>query len=149
MSLRLNGVDLFDRLNTDFGSLFTDLFYNEGPRGRSGTSPAVSAGTYPPVSVSEDENRMYVECEIPGVKKDQLELLVLDNKLTISGVRNRDESEDVERHRSERPVGAFSRVITLPREVDPDTIEARLENGVLEVTLSRSEATRPRKIEVH
>ena len=140
MSLRLNGVDLFDRLHADFESLFGGVFHADAPRGRS--------GTYPPVSVSEDESRIYVECEIPGVKKDQLELSLLGNKLTISGERTRDESKDVERHRSERPVGAFSRVITLPREVNPETIEARLEDGVLEVTLSRSEATLPRKIEV-
>ncbi len=139
MGIRLNGVELFDRLHADFENLFGDLFYSEGP-GRS-------AG-YPPVNLWEDESNIYVECEIPGVKRDQLDLSVVGKKLTISGERTRDESKDVERHRTERPDGAFSRVITLPREVNPDAIEARLENGVLAVTLPRSEATRPRKIEV-
>ena len=139
MSLRLNGIDLFDRLHADFESIFGNLLYAEGP---------ARSGSYPPVNLWEDESNIYVECEIPGVKRDQLDLSVVGKKLTISGERTRGGSKDVERHRTERPDGAFSRVITLPREVDPDAIKARLENGVLEVTLSRSEATRPRKIEV-
>ncbi len=139
MSLRFNGVDLFDRLQADFESVFGNILYAEGP---------TRSGSYPPVNLWEDESNIYVECEIPGVKRDQLDLSVAGKKLTISGERTRGESKDVERHRTERPDGAFSRVITLPREVNPDAIEARLENGILAVTLPRSEATRPRKIKV-
>ena len=140
MSLRLNGVEFIDRLQADFESVFGNLFYTDDEPSRS--------GSFPPVNLWEDESNIYVECEIPGVKRDQLGLSVVGKKLTISGERTRGGSKDVERHRTERPDGAFSRVITLPREVDPDAIEARLENGVLEVTLPRSEATKPRKIEV-
>ena len=139
MSLRLNGVDLLDRLHADFESVFGNLLY---PDARSRTA------SFPPVNLWEDENNVYVECEIPGVTREQLDLSVVGKKLTISGERSRHEGKDVQRHRTERAEGAFSRVITLPREVNSEAIEARLESGILTVTLPRSEAEKPRKIVV-
>jgi HSP20 family protein len=135
----MNGVDLLDRLHADFESIFGNLLYPEAP----------SRGTkFPAVNVWEDESNVYVECEIPGVRKEQLDLSVVGRKLTISGERTRPESEDVRRHRTERPEGAFTREVTLPRAVNPEAIEARLESGILTVTLPRSEAEKPRKIVV-
>ncbi len=63
MSIRLNGLDLFDQLHTEFDNLFGDLFF-AGERS--------SARSFPTVNLWEDDENLYVECEIPGIKRDQL-----------------------------------------------------------------------------
>jgi len=102
---------------------------------------------YPPVNLWEDDDFVYAEAELPGLKLQDLEISVTGNdQLTLKGHRERSAPDKVEWHRQERSFGAFERVLTLPVGVDPARVEARLENGVLTVKMAKSETAKPRKI---
>ncbi len=107
------------------------------------------APAYPPVNMWEDNDFVYVEAELPGLKLPDLEITVAaDDQLTLKGTRESAAPEKVEWHRQERGFGSFERIITLPVSVDAGKVEARLENGVLTVKLAKSPAAKPRKIPV-
>lgn len=104
---------------------------------------------FPPVNVWEDENAFYVEAELPGLTRDQLHVNVTHrNQLTIQGERPGDEAETGRWHRRERGFGRFQRVLKLPTPVDADKVEAKLDNGLLLLTLPKAEEAKPRRIAV-
>lgn len=106
-------------------------------------------GAWPPVNMWMGDDSVVVTAEMPGVAQDDIDLTVRENTLIIAGKRNpATEDEHAAWHRRERPSGEFSRSIRLPLRVDPDKVEARVNNGVLEVEMGRPDAERPRKIEV-
>jgi len=114
-----------------------------------GASRLFGLGGYPAVNVWEDADNVYLEAELPGVEFKDLEIYVSGgNELTLKGERRPPVPERGVWHRQERTFGAFSRSVALPFPVDPDKVEARLENGVLAVKLAKHEAARPRKISV-
>ena len=103
----------------------------------------------PLVNVWEDETALHAEVDLPDVDSTKLELSVTEgNQLTISGERKVPELTGATWVRQERPFGPFVRVIGLPSLVDADKVEANYENGVLRITLPKSEAAKPRKITV-
>jgi HSP20 family protein len=113
-----------------------------------GASPLAAAG-YPPLNVWEEGEHVWVEAELPGLDPASLELTVSSgNELTIKGERKKQAPEKGVWLRQERETGAFSRSLTLPFPVDPDKVDARLEQGVLRVRLAKHESARPRKINV-
>jgi HSP20 family protein len=113
-----------------------------------GQWPSMSS-SFPPVNVWEEDEALHVEAELPGMKLDQLEIYVCEGtQLTLQGERQLCKAENGVWHRQERGVGKFNRTIALPVAVDPDKVEARFENGVLHVTLPKSEAAKPRRITV-
>lgn len=115
-----------------------------------GGTRAGSDGAWPPVNMWLGENSVVVAAEMPGVAVDDIDLTVRENTLTITGKRQPPaQNEEVAWHRRERPWGEFSRSIRLPLRVDPDKVQARARNGVLEVELGRPDAERPRKITVN
>jgi len=103
---------------------------------------------FPAVNVWENEEVLFAEAEVPGLKMDDLEILVAGNELTIKGERGDGEQEGVTYHRRERGTGTFSGVVRLPVEVDVSKVEARLENGVLTIMLPKAASAKPRKISV-
>ena len=106
------------------------------------------AAAYPPVNIWEDENGFYVEAELPGLSMDDLEIYIHDgDELSIKGERKLPEVDGTWRRR-ERGHGEFSRTFKLSDVVDVAKVEAELNNGVLKITLPKSEAVKPRKIEV-
>lgn len=112
------------------------------------TWPALGAA-YPPVNVREDGETVYVEAELPGIHQEDVAVVVTEgNQLTIEGERRPAGPEGAVWHRRERGFGRFGRVVLLPVAVDADKVEARLEHGVLLVTLPKAEAYRPRRIPV-
>lgn len=113
----------------------------------SGLAPSVSRG-HPPVNMWEEGDRLMVELEAPGLKEDQLELAVAGGELSIRVSRPEEPEPGVTYHRRERPMGTFARVIRLPADIDSEKVDATLHDGVLTVTLPKSEGARPRKIEV-
>jgi len=117
-----------------------------GPRfnGGSWTRPT----TFPAVNVWEDGETLYAEAEIPGVNLDEIEVYAVGNELTIKGTRKPCECEDVSYHRRERGTGDFTRVVTLPVDVDADKIEACLKNGILTIKLPKAEEAKPKRITV-
>jgi HSP20 family protein len=108
-----------------------------------------STGTFPAVNVWEEADQVWVEAELPGQDLKNLEIQVTGgNQLNIKGERKPNVSDKGVWHRQERTHGAFNRTLTLPFLVDPDKVEARLENGVLLIKLAKHESAKPRKIQV-
>jgi HSP20 family protein len=105
--------------------------------------------SYPAINVWANEDSAIITAEIPGVKKDELEINVTGDTLTVSGDRIPDDlPADAHYHRRERTYGEFSRSIQLPYTVDVDQVSAIFTNGVLEVILPRIEAEKPKKISI-
>ena len=107
------------------------------------------APSYPPLNVWEDDDRLYVEAELPGLKREDLDVVVADgDQLTIAGTRKPCGPPNGSWLRQECGYGRFSRTITLPAAGDADAVEARYESGVLALTLPKSEAAKPKRIAV-
>jgi HSP20 family protein len=118
-------------------------------RWNGGPGPGYGFAAFPALNVSEEGDRLCVEAELPGLDLKDLEIYVTGgNQLTIKGERKPSVPENGVWHRQERVFGSFSRSLTLPFPVDPDKVDARLENGVLTVKLAKHESARPRKISV-
>lgn len=133
----------FQQLREEMEKLFTDFF---GPQG---FAPAGSvARGFPAVNVWEDTENLFAEAELPGIKPEDVEVLVVGRELTIKGKRPAPDVPESAYHRRERGTGDFSRVVELPAEVDADNVQARMTNGVLTITLPKVAAARPKKVQV-
>ena len=109
----------------------------------------ISAGVFPLINLTEDKNKYFIRAELPGVKSDEVDIQVTANNLSISGERKIGAEEEGARyHRREREAGTFSRMIGLPGDIDPDKVDAKLENGILTVEVSKAEAAKPKQITV-
>ena len=107
------------------------------------------ANVYPALNIFEEADRLIVTAELPGVKAQDLELSIEGETLSIQGKRDRKQNEPgVSYHRREIESGSFSRAITLPVKVDADQIGAKLNNGILVITLMKASAVAPRQIKV-
>ena len=103
----------------------------------------------PALNVWEDDENVYAEAELPGMRQDDLQIYVTaGNQLTLQGERKLGEDLKGVWHRQERGFGSFSRTVQLPVPVEADKVEARFEHGVLRVTLPKSEQAKPRRITV-
>jgi HSP20 family protein len=113
------------------------------------TWPAL-ATTYPPVNAWEDDDFVYAEAELPGLKLADLEISVSDdNELILKGKREQPAlPEKAEWHRQERGFGGFERTLRLPVAVDANKVDARLENGVLTIQMAKRPEVKPRRIPV-
>ena len=93
---------------------------------------------YPKIDISEDEKNIYVDSELPGIKKNDLKISLKDNILTISGKKkNGGEEKNKSFYRMERIYGDFSRSFAIPGEINADTIDARFEDGVLNIVIEK------------
>lgn len=107
------------------------------------------AQVLPPVDIFEDDASITVLADLPGVSKDQLGVRVDGDSLVIeASAKAINVPQDMELIYSEAPFPSYRRQFTLSRELDPARIEARLKDGVLRLTIPKSEAARPRRIEV-
>jgi HSP20 family protein len=131
--------DPFVSARQEMDRLFGRVFGSE--------SPYVRGGWYAPLAAWEDEQHFYVEVELPGVSKEDFELIAHEGKLRISGEKK---VPDGERHywRNERFYGAFDRTIALPDSVAWEKVDAEFANGVLRVTLPKRAEAQPRKVDV-
>ncbi len=103
----------------------------------------------PLMNLWEDDQALHAELDLPGIDPAKLDVTVLEgNQLTVQGERNIPDVKGAVWVRQERPAGPFVRTVTLPAMVDADKVEARYEQGVLRLTLPKSEAAKPRKIQV-
>lgn len=103
---------------------------------------------FPPLNVWSEGDALLVEAELPGVPLAALEITVQGDELVIAGERKLPDEPGATAHRRERASGRFARVVRLPVEVDAEAVQARLRDGVLHLSLPRSAASRPRRIEV-
>jgi len=106
-------------------------------------------GWTPTLDVYEDKDKYVVKAELPGLNKDEIDVSLDGHTLTISGERKQEEErKEGESYRSERYFGRFQRSITLPGVVDGNKIQAAYKDGVLNVTLPKSEEAKPKQIQV-
>lgn len=131
----------FRRLENEMGQLFGHSPWPAGIR-------AVQRGTFPPLNVAASPERVDVYLFAANLDPKSLDLSIQQNLLSVSGSRKVEVNEAAEYYRRERFDGEFRRVITLPDDVDPERVEAKYRNGVLQITIQRRESARPRQITV-
>jgi HSP20 family protein len=103
----------------------------------------------PAVDIFENGDDLVIRAEIPGVDKDEVDISVRNNSLTLRGERKREqEIDDDNAYRLERSYGNFVRSFSLPRTVDSSRISAKYSNGVLDIILPKAEEAKPKKIEI-
>lgn len=110
----------------------------------------LSTNVFPAANITEDHDNYFVRAELPGIKADAIALQVTGRNLAISGERTiQSEGETVRYHRRERESGKFSRVVSLPDDIDADKVDAKMVNGVLTVTIAKAEAAKPKQIKIN
>ncbi len=130
-------------LNDEMNRLFTAVpaSVDRGEFARGAWSPNVD--------IYEDENRLIVEAELPGMNREDFEVSVENNVLTLKGERKFEKKTEGDNyHRVERAYGSFTRQFTLPQTITAEGATADFENGVLRVALPKREETKARKIEI-
>jgi len=134
--------DEFRRLEGEMDQLFGRGSLPAGIR-------ATRRGTFPPVNVGATPERVDVYLFAAGLDPKSLDISIQQNLLAVSGDRKVPVDEADDYYRQERFDGEFRRVITLPDDVDPDRVDAKYRDGVLQITVQRREAARPRQITVN
>ena len=138
---------------SDIDSAFSNLhgeidhMFNRFMRG--GTIDDGASVWLPAVDVTEEQDKYILNIELPGVRKDDVKITMVDDVLTIRGEKKQ-EKETKEKNclRVERTYGSFQRSFTLPASIHGGKTEASYDNGVLTVTLPKSEEAKPKEIEV-
>src|SRR5208283_692140 len=111
--------------------------------------PVSSRPWIPAVDIVENPNELVVTADLPGIKKENVDVQIEDGTLTLTGSRNFEHEAQKEGfHRLERSYGSFRRAFTLPDSVDPEKVAAAFEDGVLTITLPKKEVAKPRSIKV-
>jgi HSP20 family protein len=134
-------------LPEQINQVFRDVFPEMDSLEQSLLAPMSFA---PKTDVYEEADRIVLEMEAPGLREEDLNLTLEGNALTISGERKqRNEWKEGRYQRVERHYGSFCRTFTLPSAVDPNSIEAKYEHGVLHISMSKRADARPRQIQVN
>ena len=138
-----------DRFRREMESLMREMAGDTRPgRGRR-RHQRRSANVFPPVNIYDDGERFRVRAEMPGVSKDSLEIDARRSEVTIRGVRSDSTPpREANWHRRERQSGEFRRTVTLPEEIDPKAVKAKLRQGILDVIAPRREGAQKKKIEI-
>jgi HSP20 family protein len=131
---------LRDELDRLFESPWTEL---------ARTSQLLSGWT-PALDVHEDKDNFVVQAELPGMKREEIDVSLHDGALSISGERKTEKKyEEAEVYRTERFFGKFQRTVTLPTPVAADKVKAQYKDGVLTITLPKTEEAKPKQIDVN
>jgi len=128
-----------DRMQREMNRLFNDY------------SPSIprNAPSYPAINIWANEDSQIITAEMPGIEAGDINIDVTADSVTISGERNPDTaSNENSYHRRERDFGMFSRTIQLPFIVDTNKVKAKFTDGILNITLPRAEADKPKKITI-
>ncbi len=132
------------RIQEDMDRLYNAFF--------SGTPTKLDSGSMvwnPAVDIHENDNEFIVVAEIPGMKKEDVKISLQDNVLTISGEKKREKEEEKKTyHRIEREYGSFERSFSLPSSVKVDSVKATYKDGLLTITLPKSEEAKPKEISI-
>lgn len=103
----------------------------------------------PAIEVCEEKDEVVVKAELPGMKKEDLELNISDNRLTIKGEKKKEEEvKEKGYYYSERSYGSFTRTIQIPKDIKPDKIRATFKDGVLEVRLPMTEEAKRKEVKI-
>lgn len=132
-----------NRLRDEINRFFEEPFSLLAP------ATGLLEGWVPNVDIYEDKDNITLKAELPGMKKEEIDVSLVGDTLVISGERKEEEeSQSSESYRAERFFGRFQRSITLPHPVDSGKIQAAYKDGVLTVTLPKSEEAKRKQIEI-
>jgi HSP20 family protein len=149
---------MFESLFASFGTdgLFDEFRRMENQLDRLFRQPSWPAeirslqrGTFPPLNIGATPERVEVYVFAAGLDPKSLDLSIQQGLLSISGSRKMETSENADYYRRERFNGDFRRVIGLPDDLDPERVDAKYRDGVLQITIQRRESARPRQITVN
>jgi HSP20 family protein len=136
-------LDRWSNLRDELNSFFDMPFWSSF--GRAGQ---LFTGWSPALDLYESGDHFVAVVELPGMRKDVIDISLHDGTLTISGERKRESNNGETAQRTERHVGTFRRSIALPTRVDPSKVTATYEDGILKVTLPKAEEAKPKQIQV-
>ena len=136
-------LDRWSNLRDDLNSLFDMPFWSSF--GRTGQ---LFTGWSPALDLYESGDHFVAVAELPGMRKEDIDISLHDGTLTISGERRRESTNGETAQRSERYVGTFRRSIALPTRVDATKVSAIYQEGILNVTLPKAEEAKPKQIQV-
>jgi HSP20 family protein len=132
--------NLRDELDRLFESPWTEL---------ARTSQLLGGWT-PALDIHEDKDNFIVRAELPGMRREDIDVSLHDGALSVSGERRLEKKhEEAEVYRSERFFGKFQRTVTLPAPVAADKVKAQYQDGILTVTLPKTEEAKPKQTEVN
>jgi HSP20 family protein len=136
----------WDSITKELDTFFNDFDKSVSEaRGRESSEIVVA----PACDVQEDEKGYLLSFDLPGFKKEDVNIEVSGNRISVSGKRSREaSSKEAKYHRVERNYGEFRRVFTLPENARGDSIEAHYENGVLHLLVPKAEIERPKRVEI-
>ena len=136
--------DRWSNLRDELNSFFETPFWSG--LGRTGQ---LFTGWSPALDLYQSSDHFLAVVELPGMRKEDIDISLHDGTLTISGERKRDSDKNGETaQRTERYVGTFRRSISLPTRVDANKVSATYEDGILRVTLPKAEEAKPKQIQV-
>ena len=122
----------------------------EAPLTELARTSQLLSGWTPALDVFEDKDNVYVRAEVPGMRKEEIEVSLHNGSLSISGERKSEEKfKDAEVYRGERFFGRFQRTVTLPTPVAADKVKAQYKDGLLTITLPKTEEAKPKHIDVN
>ena len=131
-------------LQNRMNSLFQDF-----NRGQGDNDFVATAAFVPPVDIYEDEHKIVLKLEVPGMKQEDFDIRVENNTLTVRGERKFEKEEKEENfHRIERRYGNFYRAFTVPNTVNTESVAASYDAGVLKVELQKRAEAKPKQIKV-
>ncbi|HEX4696919.1 MAG TPA: Hsp20/alpha crystallin family protein [Candidatus Udaeobacter sp.] len=113
-----------------------------------GRAGQLFTGWSPALDLYQSNDNVVAVVELPGMRKEDIDISLHDNTLTISGERKRESKNGENAERTERYIGTFRRSIALPTRVDANKVSATYENGILKVTLPKAEEAKPKQIQV-
>src|SRR5947209_13836394 len=117
----------------------------ETPLAELARSSQLLSGWTPALDIYEDKDNVYVRAELPGMKKEDIDLSLNDGSLSLAGERKSEgKYKDAEVYRAERFLGRFQRTVTLPTPVAADRVKAQYQDGILSITLPKAEEAKPK-----
>ena len=132
-------------LQNRMNSLFQDFPRNPGGK----SAPLTTASFAPPVDIYEDEHKISLNLEVPGMKQEDLDVRIENNLLTVRGERKFEKEEKEENfHRIERRYGTFYRAFTLPTTIDTANVKASYDSGILKLELAKKAEAKPKQIKI-
>ena len=138
------GFDRLSNLRDELDTLFEMPFWSN-----FGRQSQLFSGWSPALDLYQNNDNVIAVVELPGMRKEDIEISLHDGTLTISGERKMETQEGDKAERSERYVGKFRRSITLPTRVDANKVSATYKDGILTVTLPKAEEAKPKQIQVN
>lgn len=131
----------YDLMSRDFSDLMDEFFSDVVQSNREGFSPRID--------ISETDQQYLINVELPGMKRDDIEVSLDNGRLNISGERKFEEEEEGKTfHRVETRYGSFSRSFQLPDNIDEDSISAKYEDGLLNISVDKAQEEVKKKIEI-